>query len=298
MLSSQELFSGVIVATVVPFDADGNLLLDRYAEHLSWLRDNGCRGVATNGSLGEYASLTLAERRDVLKVATEQAAEDFVVVAGVAAPGGDESFRLAAEAAALGAHAVMALPPTIHRATPDEVAAHYQRIAAAGLPICVYNNPIDTKVDVTPSLVGRLSEIPEVQAVKEFSGDVRRFHEIAEAAPDLVLMAGADDLLLEAVMCGATGWLAGFPNAFPAESVRLFDLCRTGKVEDAMALYRALLPAFRWDSRTEFVQAIKLGMDMVGRLGGPSRLPRLPLPADVELRVRADMDRALEALQA
>jgi 4-hydroxy-tetrahydrodipicolinate synthase len=297
MFSSSELFSGVLVATVVPFDADGNLLLDRYAEHLAWLRENGCRGVATNGSLGEYASLTLGERRDVVKVAVEQAGADFVVVAGVAAPGGDESYRLAHEAGELGAHAVMALPPTIHRATGEEVVAHYARIAAAGLPICVYNNPIDTKVDLSPALIGRLAEIPEVVAVKEFSGDVRRFHEIAEVAPDLLLMAGADDLLLEAVVCGAVGWLAGFPNAFPAESVQLFDLCRAGKVEDALALYRALLPAFRWDSRTEFVQAIKLGMDMVGRFGGPSRLPRLPLPAEVETRVRADMDRALEALQ-
>jgi 4-hydroxy-tetrahydrodipicolinate synthase len=297
MLSPTDLFSGVIVATVVPFDADGRLLLDRYAEHVAWLRDNGCRGVAANGSLGEYASLTPAERRDVLKVAAEQAADDFVVVAGVAAPGGDESCRLAQEAADLGAHAVMALPPTIHRASNDEVVAHFERIATVGLPICVYNNPLDTKVDLLPALIARLAQLPQVAAVKEFSGDVRRFHEIAEVAPDLVLLAGADDLLLEAVMCGATGWLAGFPNAFPAESVRLFDLCRTGKLEEALELYRALLPAFRWDSRTEFVQAIKLGMDMVGRFGGPSRLPRLPLPTEVDARVRADMDRALEALQ-
>jgi len=296
-LSSSDLFDGVIVATVVPFDTDGRLLLDRYAEHVAWLRDNGCRGVAANGSLGEYASLTAPERRGVLKIAAEHAADDFIVVAGVAAPSGDESARLSQDAADLGVHAVMALPPTIHRATDDEVVAHYERIASVGLPICVYNNPIDTKIDIRPELLGRLATIPNVAAVKEFSGDVRRFHEIADEAPDLIRMAGADDLLLEAVVCGATGWLAGFPNAFPAESVRLFDMCRAGRTDDALSLYRALLPAFRWDSRTEFVQAIKLGMDMVGRLGGPSRLPRLPLPPDVHARVRADMERALDALR-
>lgn len=297
MFSRTQLFSGVIVATVVPFDADGQLRLDKYADHVAWLRENGCRGVATNGSLGEYASLTAQERSDVIKVAAEQASSDFIVVAGVASPSGDESRRLTEDAAGLGAHAVMALPPTIHRATDDEVVAHFAAIATVGLPICVYNNPIDTKVDLVPALIGRLAEIPEVQAVKEFSGDVRRFHEIAEVAPELVLMAGADDLLLEAVVSGAQGWLAGFPNAFPSESVRLFNLCRNGKLDEALALYRALLPAFRWDSRTEFVQAIKLGMDMVGRYGGPSRLPRLALPAETENRVRADMERALEALQ-
>src|SRR3954449_3432938 len=187
MLSPSDLFSGVIVATVVPFDTDGRLLLDEYADHVAWLRESGCRGVAANGSLGEYASLTPAERRDVLKVAAEQAADDFVVVAGVAAPGGGESCRLAQEAADLGAHAVMALPPTIHRATEQEVIAHFERIATVGLPICVYNNPLDTKVDLLPGLIGRLAQLPQVVAVKEFSGDVRRFHEIAEVAPDLVL---------------------------------------------------------------------------------------------------------------
>ena len=298
MFSAQDLFGGVIVATVVPFDEDGRLQLERYAEHVGWLKANGCRGVAANGSLGEYASLTPNERRDVLRIAVEQGGDDFIVMAGVAAPGGDESRRLAEDAAEVGAHAVLALPPTTYRANDAEVVAHYERIATVGLPICAYNNPIDTKVDLTPALLGRLAEIPEVMAVKEFSGDVRRIHEIAEHAPDLVLTAGADDLLLEAVLCGATGWIAGFPNAFPAESVRLFDLCRSGKVDDALDLYRALLPAFRWDSRTEFVQAIKLGMDMVDRYGGPCRLPRLPMPADTEARVRADMTRALETLRA
>ena len=298
MFSRADLFTGVIVATVVPFDDDGRLLLDKYADHVAWLRENGCRGVATNGSLGEYSSLTGQERSDVVKVAAEQASSDFVIVAGVASPSGDESRRHTEDAASLGANAVMALPPTIHRATDDEVVAHFARIATVGLPICVYNNPIDTKVDLVPALIGRLAEIPEIQAVKEFSGDVRRFHEIADVAPELVLMAGADDLLLEAVVAGAQGWIAGFPNAFPAESVRLFNLCRAGKIDEAMGLYRALLPAFRWDSRTEFVQAIKLGMDMVNRYGGPSRLPRLALPAETEAKVRADMDRALEALNA
>lgn len=298
MRSRTDLFSGVIVATVVPFDDGGNLLLDKYSEHVAWLKANGCRGVATNGSLGEYSSLTADERRDVVRVAVEHKADDFVIVSGIASPSGHESRGHAEDAVKLGADAVMALPPTLYRALDDEVVVHYAEIAKAGLPICVYNNPIDTKVDIVPALIGRLArEIPEVQAVKEFSGDVRRFHEIADEAPDLVLMAGADDLLLEAVVCGAQGWLAGFPNAFPAESVRLFNLVRDGKVDEALGLYRALLPAFRWDSRTEFVQAIKLGMDMVDRYGGPSRLPRLAMPAHVEKQVRADMDRALEALR-
>ena len=126
-------------------------------------------------------------------------------------------------------------------------------------------------------LLAEISQIEHIVGVKEFSGDVRRILEIRERAPSLAVSAGADDLLLEAVLMGATGWFAGFPNVFPAESVRLFELARSGELAEARRLYEHLVPAFRWDSRTEFVQAIKYGMDLVDRYGGPCRPPRGPL---------------------
>jgi dihydrodipicolinate synthase/N-acetylneuraminate lyase len=120
--------------------------------------------------------------------------------------------------------------------------------------------------------------------------------EIRERAPGLAVIGGADDVVLESLLMGATGWFAGFPNVFPAESARLFELATAGKLDEARALYEPLVAAFRWDSRTEFVQAIKLGMDMVGRHGGPCRPPRGPLSEAQREQVRADMARALAAL--
>ena len=192
------------------------------------------------------------------------------------------------------------LPPNTYRADRASVRNHYVEAAKVGLPIVAYNNPIDTKVDLTPDLLAELHGEGLIKAVKEFSGDVRRAYEIRELVPDLDLLIGADDVLVELALAGAVGWIAGYPNALPAATARLYRLATSGDVADlaeAMPIYRDLHPLLRWDSRTEFVQAIKLGMDMVGRLGGPSRLPRLPLPPDVHARVRADMERALDALR-
>lgn len=293
---------GVIVATTLAFrptaGAPAGLAVDydRYAAHCDWLISNGCRGVGPNGSLGEYSSLTDEERRTVVQVAVRAVGGRGLVVAGVHGVGWHQARRWAELAKEDGADAVLLLPPILYRASESEVVEHYARVAEVGLPIMVYNNPIDTKVDIVPSLVAKLYEIPEVVAIKEFSGDVRRVLEIRERC-DIDVIAGADDLLFESLVDGAAGWFAGYPNAFPAEAVELYELVRAGRVAEARELYRHLAPAFRWDSRTEFVQAIKLSIDIVGRsYGGPTRPPRGPLsPAD-EARLRADMRRALDYL--
>ncbi|WP_409495332.1 dihydrodipicolinate synthase family protein [Amycolatopsis sp. cmx-11-12] len=293
---------GVVVATALPYRADeaapAGLAVDyeAYAAHCRWLIDNGCRGVGPNGSLGEYSSLTDDERRRVARTAIETVGRDGIVVVGVHGPGSHQARHWAEIAAEDGAHGLLCLPPTMYRANRGEVLAHFEAVASVGLPVMVYNNPIDTKVDLTPGLLAEIAAIDNVVAVKEFSGDVRRVLEIREQAPELDVISGADDVVLESLLMGATGWFAGFPNVFPAESVRLFELARAGKLEEAMALYEPLVAAFRWDSRTEFVQAIKLGMDLVGRYGGPCRPPRGPLTDEHREQVTADMRRALASL--
>ncbi|MFC3448332.1 dihydrodipicolinate synthase family protein [Amycolatopsis speibonae] len=293
---------GVVVATALPYRADESapaglaVDYDAYAAHCRWLIDNGCRGVGPNGSLGEYSSLTDEERRRVARTAIETVGEDGIVVVGVHGPGSHQARHWAEVAAEDGADGLLCLPPTMYRANRGEVLAHFEAVASVGLPVMVYNNPIDTKVDLTPALLAEIAQIDNVVAVKEFSGDVRRVLEIREQAPGLDVISGADDVVLESLLMGATGWFAGFPNVFPAESVRLFQLARAGKLEEARALYEPLVAAFRWDSRTEFVQAIKLGMDLVGRYGGPCRPPRGPLTGEHHEQVNADMRRALASL--
>jgi 4-hydroxy-tetrahydrodipicolinate synthase len=295
---------GVVVATALPYARDDSAPaglrpdLDRYAEHCRWLVDNGCRGVGPNGSLGEYSSLTDDERRAVARTAIEAVGPDGVVVVGVHGTGAHQARHWAELAAQDGADGVLCLPPTTYRAGRAEVVHHFTEVAKAGLPVMVYNNPVDTRVDLTPGLLAELAQIENVVAVKEFSGDVRRVLAIREAAPELDVVVGADDVLLESLLMGATGWFAGFPNVFPAESVRLYELGRRGELAQARALYEPLIAAFRWDSRTEFVQAIKHGMDVVGRYGGPCRPPRGPLDAETLARVDADVRRAVEHLRA
>lgn len=285
-MSERTPWQGVLVATALPLREDLSVDYDRYAEHVRWLVDSGCDGVCPNGSLGEYQNLTPDERARVVRTAVDAVGGERVMP-GVGAYGSGESRRWAEQAREAGAGSVLLLPPNSYRADERIVEAHYAEVAKAGLPIVAYNNPHDTKVDLTPALLTRLHEAGHIVAVKEFSGDVRRAYELAELVPELDLLIGADDVLLELALAGAKGWVAGYPNALPRASVRLYRAALAADVERALPLYRALHPLLRWDSRTEFVQAIKLSMDVAGRYGGPCRPPRLPLSAEQDKVIRA-----------
>ncbi|MFD5326018.1 dihydrodipicolinate synthase family protein [Streptomyces sp. NPDC127092] len=284
---------GIMVATALPLRDDLSVDHDAYAEHVRWLIENGCDGVVPNGSLGEYQTLTDEERAQVVRTAVEAAGDGARVMPGVAAYGSAESRRWAEQAAEAGAGSVLLLPPNAFRADEPTVLAHYAEVAKAGLPIVAYNNPIDTKVDLTPALLARLHAAGDIVAVKEFSGDVRRAYEIAELAPDLDLLIGADDVLLELALAGAVGWIAGYPNALPASCAELYHAAVAGDLATALPLYKSLHPLLRWDSKTEFVQAIKASMDLAGRPGGPTRPPRLPLTGATAAAVRAATEKAL-----
>ncbi|MFG3052819.1 dihydrodipicolinate synthase family protein [Kitasatospora sp. NPDC048239] len=282
-----------MVATTIPLRSDLSVDYDAYADHVRWLIDSGCDGVVPNGSLGEYQTLTDEERRRIVTVAVEAAGDGARVMPGVAAYGSAESRRWAEHAAEAGAGSVLLLPPNAYRADEAIVRAHYAEVAKAGVPIVAYNNPYDTKVDLVPSLLAKLHAEGSIVAVKEFSGDVRRAYEIAELAPGLDLLIGADDVLLELAVAGAVGWIAGYPNALPEATVALYRAAVARDLDVALPLYKALHPLLRWDSKTEFVQAIKLSQDIAGRPGGPTRPPRLPLSPEIETAVRAATEKAL-----
>ncbi|WP_353647758.1 dihydrodipicolinate synthase family protein [Nakamurella sp. A5-74] len=293
---------GVVVATTLAFSDDESapaglaVDYDKFAEHCDFLIANGCRGVGPNGSLGEYSSLTDEERRKVVQVAVETVAGRGIVVAGVHGVGWHQAKKWAEIAAEDGADGVLLLPPTIYRANRSEVIEHYTKVNEVGLPIMAYNNPFDTKVDLTPDIVAEIGALDNVVAIKEFSADIRRVLEIKETS-DIDVIAGADDLLLESLMMGATGWFAGYPNAFPKEAVEIYDLVQAGDFAAAKKLYTHLVAVFRWDSRTEFVQAIKLSIDIAGQsFGGRTRPPRGPLSSEHEAQVRTETEAALSYL--
>ncbi len=288
-------FAGVYVATTVPFSPGGDVDLDRFQEHCSWLVGEGVQGIVPNGSLGEYEALTDQERADVVRAAVEAAEGRARVVPGVSGKGAAEACRWAEQAASAGADAVMCLPPTSHKPTDEEVEAHFGEVAKVGLDIVAYNNPFSTRVDLVPELLARLAGIEQVKAVKEFSQDIRRIPRIRAAAPGLEVICGCDDTFVESMLHGAVGWIAGFANAFPAQSVHLYRLCLQRRFDEALPLYQAMLPILHWDADPRFVQAIKLGQEEAGRYGGPVRLPRLALPPDEADQVRRAARAALAA---
>ena len=291
--NSTRPWRGIMVATALPLHDDLSVDHEAYAEHVRWLIDNGCDGVVPNGSLGEYQTLTDEERARVVRTAVEAAGDGARVMPGVAAYGSAEALRWAEQAGEAGCGSVLLLPPNAYRADEQAVIAHYAEAAKAGVPVVAYNNPIDTKVDLTPGLLAQLHQDGSIVAVKEFTGDVRRAYEIAELAPELDLLIGADDVLLELAVAGAVGWIAGYPNAFPATCAELYHAAVAGDLATALPLYKSLHSLLRWDSKTEFVQSIKLSMDIVGRRGGPTRPPRFPLTQEIEAGVRAATEKAV-----
>ncbi|MEV7969113.1 dihydrodipicolinate synthase family protein [Sphaerisporangium sp. NPDC088356] len=292
MTTREKPWHGVMVATALPLREDLTVDEEGYAAHCRWLVEQGCDGVVPNGSLGEYQTLTPRERARVVETAVAAVGGDRVMP-GVAAYGAAESRRWAEHARDAGCQVVMLLPPNAYRADERAVLAHYREVAKAGLPVVAYNNPYDTKVDLVPSLLAKLYDEGLIVGVKEFTGDVRRAYEIAELAPGLDVLVGSDDVVLELAIAGAVGWVAGFPNAVPASCAALFRAAVEGDVATALPLYRTLHPLLRWDAKTEFVQAIKLSMDLAGRYGGPCRQPRVPLSPEHEAAVRAATEKAL-----
>lgn len=285
-MSSPNGLSGVHVALTTPFDpATGAVDHDALEAHASWLLDNGIDGLVPCGSLGEYESLDTDERRAVVETVAGVTQGRAQLIVGVSAP----NFRIAGEhtahAAELGADAVMLLPPTNHAPTSTELIDHYRSVTQYDVPVVVYNNPFSTRIDLTPEIIAELAQLEGIAAVKEFSGDVRRLPDIAERAPHLELLCGADDLALESALMGATGWIGGFTGVLPRETAELFRLGRLGQVEQALPLYREMLPLLRWDTTPRFVEAIKCALDHLDLPGGGAPRPPRRVVDDIQREI-------------
>jgi 4-hydroxy-tetrahydrodipicolinate synthase len=272
-------FAGVYVAVVTPFDADDRVDETWLRAHVDELIAAGVHGIVPCGSCGEYAALTDAERAFVVETVADVCKGRVPMLVGTGASSTRNAVRWAEHAARSGAAGIMALPPTAYRPSRAEVRAWYEALAGVNLPMVAYNNPFDTTVDLTPDLLAEMSDIEQLVAVKEYSGDVRRIPVIAQTT-NLEIIVGCDDLALEGLLAGATGWIAGLTNVVVRESLALYDLARAGRVDEARALYDRLLPLFRYDSKPTFVQAIKYAFDVLGKSAGPTRPPRLALPED------------------
>ncbi|MCA8966758.1 MAG: dihydrodipicolinate synthase family protein [Planctomycetes bacterium] len=272
-------FRHVLPAITTPFTADDAVDHDFLGKHARWQLDQGCSGIIPLGSLGEGATLDEGEKVAILKTLVA-AAGDHPVLPGIAALSTRQAVRLAQAAADAGCRGLMVLPAYVHKGGMHEARAHLDAVLrATDLPCMLYNNPPAYGVDFTPPFIADLAAAhANLVAVKESSGDARRVTAVKALVGDrLAVLVGMDDMLCEGVAAGATGWVAGLVNAFPAESVRLFELARDQQHAEATALYRWFLPLLRLDTVPEFVQLIKLVQQQVGMGDERCRLPRLPV---------------------
>jgi 1-pyrroline-4-hydroxy-2-carboxylate deaminase len=289
--------SGVHAALTTPFEqGNGSIDVGALEQHVRWLLDNGIAGLVPNGTLGEHEVLSADERCTVVEAVARARDGRGRLIVGISAPNWHLAGAHAVHAATIGADAVLLLPPTGHTPTRAELLDHYRSVAQYGLPIVIENDPLATRVDLSPEMVADLAEIDGVFAVREGSGDVRRITEIAQLAPHLQLLGGSDDVALESALMGATGWIGGFTGALPRETVRLFELGRLGAVTEAVPLYRALLPLLRWASGPRRVEAVRFTLDLLGLpCGGPPRAPRRALEPQDRTRITRQLEVARSA---
>ena len=240
---------------------------------------SGCTGLVPLGSLGEGATLSATEKVAVLRTCVQAVGDRVPVVAGIAALATADAVHLAQQAADVGCGGLMVLPPYVYRGDFQEMRMHVDAvIRATSLSCILYNNPIAYGTDFLPEHVRTFCEHDNLHAVKESSGDVRRFTALRGLLGDrLALFVGMDDALLEGVAMGATGWIAGLVNALPDESVLLYEHAMAGRVDEGRRLYDWFLPLLRLDTVPKFVQLIKLIQEEVGLGSERVRAPRYVL---------------------
>lgn len=295
-MSNADFWRGVLPAITTPFTAAGDVDHAFLAEHARQLVDAGCSGLVPLGSLGESATLSFDEKVAIVRTLVEAVGARVPIVAGIAALSTQEAIALAAAVKQVGARGLMVLPPYVYSSDRREMGDYIRAvIASTDLPVLLYNNPIAYKTDFSPEQIAAFAaEFPQVQAIKESSGDVRRLAAIkALLGERLVLLVGVDDLIVEGIAMGAEGWIAGTVNAFPAEAVQLFEQARDGGYAAARELYEWSLPLLRMDTVPKFVQLIKLMQERVGLGSERVRAPRLVVEGAERVQALVLIDHAI-----
>lgn len=271
---------GVMPAMTTAFTEDLRVDHAFMTRHARWMLDSGCTGIISLGSLGEAATLNFDEKVGILKNMVAAAAGRAPVVAAISALSTADAVALAKSAYDAGCSGLMVLPPYVYLGDWRETRTHVASIfCATPLPCMLYNNPVAYGTDFSPAQIEELTgEHENLVAVKESSTDVRRVSAIRALDPKrLTIFVGVDDAIVESIGVGATGWVAGLVNAFPVESVALFDYAIQGRREEAFELYRWFLPLLRMDTVPKFVQLIKLAQQEAGQGSERVRAPRLEL---------------------
>ncbi len=272
-------WKGVFPALTTQFRQDQSLDLEATARHLERMIGAGIHGVILLGSVGENTALEYDEKLSVLREMLPVVRGRIPVLTGVAEYTTALACRYARDAERIGVDGLMVLPAMVYKADRREAMTHFRTVArASSLPIMIYNNPVSYSVDLTPDAFPELADEATLVAIKESSDDVRRITDLVNLVGGrYILFSGVDDLVLESVLLGVQGWVAGLVNAFPEENRLLWELATAGRWEEARELYRWYTPLLHLDTKIKLVQYIKLAMAEAGLGSEMVRAPRLPL---------------------
>ncbi len=287
-------WTGVYPAATTQFDASLAVDLAATRRGLEALHKDGVNGLILLGTCGENNSLEPDEKRAVLQTACNAVGDKLPLVAGVSELTTPRAVSYAQDAEKIGVSGLMLLPAMVYVPSEEELFEHFRQVAeSTSLPIMLYNNPPAYRVGISLSLLEKLAHIPNIVAVKESAPDTRRITDIINAFGErFTVMAGLDDVSLEAMVLGAKGWVSGLTSAFPQESVALMAALAAGKFEDARRIYRWFMPLLHLDAEHDLVQSIKLAEQIMGRGSERVRMPRRPLTGARRAAVTAMVEKA------
>jgi 4-hydroxy-tetrahydrodipicolinate synthase len=289
-------WKGVFPAVTTKFTDKDTLDLDLFTVNIKDELESGVNGIILGGTLGESSVLSNSEKEILVKEAVKIVDGKVPVVINIAEGSTSVAIQCAKDAETWGAKGLMLLPPMRYKSDHRETVQYFKDIAASTtLPIMIYNNPVDYKIEVTIAMFADLAKVPNIQAVKESTRDVTNLTRMRNAFGDrFKILCGVDTLALEELLLGADGWVAGLVCAFPAETVAIYKLAKAGKIAEATEIYRWFMPLLELDIHAKLVQYIKFAEAKAGIGSETVRKPRLILEGEERTRIESIIDTGIK----
>jgi 1-pyrroline-4-hydroxy-2-carboxylate deaminase len=288
-------WKGVFPAVTTKFSDEDEIDFDAFDKNIEAQIGAGVKGIIIGGSLGEASVLSDNEKIELLKHTVKTVNKRAYVVLNIAEQTTKAALLCAENALKYGADGLMMLPPMRYKADDAETVQYFAMVAkSTPLPIMIYNNPYDYKIEVTLDMFEELSQYDNIQAIKESTRDVTNVTRLINRFGDrFKILCGVDTLALESLFMGADGWVAGLVDAFPRETVAIFNLAKQGRHQEALAIYRWFLPVLELDIHPKLVQYIKLAEASTGLGTENVRQPRLPLVGEERKRILHTIHKAI-----
>lgn len=284
--------TGVAFFPVTTFDGDGEFDERRFRDHVSSTvqrAEFSC--VIPLGSVGEFAYLSLKERKRVIEIVIDAVDDDVPVVPGTSAISTRESVDMSVFAERAGASGVLVTPQSYFPPTERNVFNYYRALSKEiDIPIWVYNNPNTTSIDMSTDLMSRLVELDGVEYIKSGTGDMRSFRNLYLRFEDEVPLFAAPPNMFEKLSFGAHGWSGPIATINPKASIRMFDALQNDDVAEAREMFKPWQPLLNYFHEYPYVATMKAILNLQGRDVGPPREPVQPFKQPTRRNLQATME--------